>query len=102
MVDCIENYIISASGPAAGKVELVWLCKICAESREMWKKSGAWFFKGPPRGEREASPGPPPAGARQQERRYTVYRPAVRTARTEQGESGEQEESSEDEGELAR
>ena len=23
----------------------VWLCKICAEQREMWKKSGAWFFK---------------------------------------------------------
>ncbi|CAB3387712.1 Hypothetical predicted protein [Cloeon dipterum] len=22
-----------------------WLCKICAETREMWKKSGAWFFK---------------------------------------------------------
>ena len=23
----------------------VWLCKICAEQREIWKKSGAWFFK---------------------------------------------------------
>ena len=23
----------------------IWLCKICAEQREMWKKSGAWFFK---------------------------------------------------------
>ena len=23
----------------------VWLCKICGEQREMWKKSGAWFFK---------------------------------------------------------
>lgn len=21
-----------------------WLCKICAETREMWKKSGAWFY----------------------------------------------------------
>lgn len=27
----------------------VWLCKICSETREMWKKSGAWFFKGLPR-----------------------------------------------------
>lgn len=27
----------------------VWLCKICSETREMWKKTGAWFFKGIPR-----------------------------------------------------
>lgn len=26
-----------------------WLCKICAESIEIWKKSGAWFFKGLPK-----------------------------------------------------
>lgn len=25
--------------------EPLWLCKICAETREMWKKSGAWFLK---------------------------------------------------------
>ncbi|KAE8741629.1 hypothetical protein FOCC_FOCC012831 [Frankliniella occidentalis] len=25
--------------------EQIWLCKICSETREMWKKSGAWFFK---------------------------------------------------------
>ncbi|KAI1293691.1 Rabphilin-3A [Halotydeus destructor] len=24
--------------------ETVWLCKICSETREMWKKSGAWFL----------------------------------------------------------
>ena len=28
-----------------GHVETVWLCKICGEEREMWRKSGAWFFK---------------------------------------------------------
>ncbi|CAH0384462.1 unnamed protein product [Bemisia tabaci] len=27
----------------------VWLCKICAETREIWKKSGAWFYKGIPK-----------------------------------------------------
>lgn len=27
----------------------IWLCKICSETREMWKKSGAWFFKGLPK-----------------------------------------------------
>ncbi|KYQ60372.1 Double C2-like domain-containing protein beta [Trachymyrmex zeteki] len=26
-----------------------FLCRICAETREMWKKSGAWFFKGMPK-----------------------------------------------------
>lgn len=26
-----------------------FLCRICAESREMWKKSGAWFLKGMPK-----------------------------------------------------
>ncbi|KAK7595440.1 hypothetical protein V9T40_013265 [Parthenolecanium corni] len=29
--------------------ELIWLCKICAETREMWKKSGAWFYKSMPK-----------------------------------------------------
>ncbi|KAL0267358.1 UNVERIFIED_CONTAM: hypothetical protein PYX00_009650 [Menopon gallinae] len=29
--------------------ESLWLCKICSETREMWKKSGAWFFKGLPK-----------------------------------------------------
>ena len=28
-----------------GMKETVWLCKICGEEREMWRKSGAWFFK---------------------------------------------------------
>lgn len=27
---------------------VVVLCKICAESREIWKKSGAWFYKALP------------------------------------------------------
>jgi len=27
----------------------VWLCKICSEHRELWKRSGAWFYKGIPR-----------------------------------------------------
>ncbi|XP_044763277.1 rabphilin-3A isoform X2 [Coccinella septempunctata] len=26
-----------------------WLCMICAEVRELWKKSGAWFFKSIPK-----------------------------------------------------
>ncbi|XP_055327613.1 rabphilin-3A-like isoform X2 [Paramacrobiotus metropolitanus] len=27
----------------------IWLCKVCSEAREVWKKSGAWFFKGIPK-----------------------------------------------------
>ncbi|ELT93620.1 Rabphilin [Capitella teleta] len=27
----------------------LWLCKICSENRELWKRSGAWFFKGIPK-----------------------------------------------------
>lgn len=32
-----------------GNVQKQFLCRICAETREMWKKSGAWFFKGMPK-----------------------------------------------------
>ncbi|XP_060703809.1 rab effector Noc2-like isoform X1 [Hemiscyllium ocellatum] len=27
----------------------IWLCKICSEGREIWKRSGAWFYKGLPK-----------------------------------------------------
>ena len=27
----------------------LWMCKICSEKRELWKRSGAWFFKGIPK-----------------------------------------------------
>lgn len=30
------------------KSKEIWLCRICSETREMWKKTGAWFFKGLP------------------------------------------------------
>lgn len=32
-----------------GNVQRQFLCRICAETREMWKKSGAWFFKSMPK-----------------------------------------------------
>ena len=36
----------SSHGGGHGSDEgTIWLCKICGEQREMWKKSGAWFFK---------------------------------------------------------
>uniref|UniRef100_A0A803W0H8 Rab effector Noc2 n=1 Tax=Ficedula albicollis TaxID=59894 RepID=A0A803W0H8_FICAL len=27
----------------------LWLCKICSEQREVWKRSGAWFYRGLPK-----------------------------------------------------
>uniref|UniRef100_A0A8D0GPX7 Rab effector Noc2 n=1 Tax=Sphenodon punctatus TaxID=8508 RepID=A0A8D0GPX7_SPHPU len=27
----------------------LWLCKICSEKREVWKRSGAWFYRGLPK-----------------------------------------------------
>ncbi|XP_033027505.1 rab effector Noc2 [Lacerta agilis] len=27
----------------------IWFCKICSEQREVWKRSGAWFYKGLPK-----------------------------------------------------
>ncbi|XP_066603749.1 rabphilin-3A isoform X2 [Prorops nasuta] len=32
-----------------GRSQKQFLCRICSETREMWKKSGAWFFKGMPK-----------------------------------------------------
>ncbi|XP_056601446.1 double C2-like domain-containing protein beta [Triplophysa dalaica] len=32
-----------------GQKRSQWLCKICSEHREVWKRSGAWFYKGLPK-----------------------------------------------------
>lgn len=96
---------VECTTPACGSTpkEIAWLCKICAESREMWKKSGAWFFKGMPKQEKEEEMPPPNLGdGHKKERRFTVYKP-TRTEKDELTEV-EVEESSEDEatGELAK
>lgn len=59
------------NGDGANK-ETVWLCKICGEQREMWKKSGAWFFKGMPKFSRRPGHEGPNAG-----RRFSHYAPLV-------------------------
>uniref|UniRef100_A0A3P8YTR0 Rabphilin 3A-like (without C2 domains) n=2 Tax=Esox lucius TaxID=8010 RepID=A0A3P8YTR0_ESOLU len=35
-----------------------WLCKICSEHREVWKRSGAWFYKALPKYVRPGKEGP--------------------------------------------
>ncbi|XP_017211857.1 double C2-like domain-containing protein beta isoform X2 [Danio rerio] len=34
---------------AGGQKRTQWLCKICSEQREVWKRSGAWFYKALPK-----------------------------------------------------
>ncbi|KYN41143.1 Double C2-like domain-containing protein beta [Trachymyrmex septentrionalis] len=42
---CVQRIVQRSQGNAQKQ----FLCRICAETREMWKKSGAWFFKGMPK-----------------------------------------------------
>lgn len=47
--DCRKAVCSKCSVDAFGvQREQIWLCKICSETREMWKKSGAWFYRGMP------------------------------------------------------
>ncbi|UMM23802.1 hypothetical protein L5515_004337 [Caenorhabditis briggsae] len=42
---CQRNCGVETTDVQSGKTETVFLCKICSEARELWKKSGAWFYK---------------------------------------------------------
>ncbi|XP_063043738.1 rabphilin-3A-like [Engraulis encrasicolus] len=47
--DCKKSMCSKCGIQANSKPRAVWLCKICSEQREVWKRSGAWFFKGFPK-----------------------------------------------------
>ncbi|KAL2079561.1 hypothetical protein ACEWY4_025305 [Coilia grayii] len=47
--DCKKSMCSKCGIQANSKPHAVWLCKICSEQREVWKRSGAWFFKGFPK-----------------------------------------------------
>ncbi|XP_067862430.1 rabphilin-3A [Heptranchias perlo] len=47
--DCKKNVCTKCGIETPNRPETVWLCKICSEQREVWKRSGAWFFKGLPK-----------------------------------------------------
>uniref|UniRef100_A0A8C4YP30 Rabphilin 3A-like protein n=1 Tax=Gopherus evgoodei TaxID=1825980 RepID=A0A8C4YP30_9SAUR len=45
--DCKKNVCTKCGVEATNsRPHSIWLCKICSEQREVWKRSGAWFFKG--------------------------------------------------------
>ncbi|XP_051490281.1 rabphilin-3A [Apus apus] len=48
--DCKKNVCTKCGVETSNsRPQAVWLCKICSEQREVWKRSGAWFFKGLPK-----------------------------------------------------
>ncbi|XP_070689967.1 rabphilin-3A-like [Pempheris klunzingeri] len=47
--DCKKNMCSKCGIQCSSRPRAVWLCKICREQREVWKRSGAWFFKGFPK-----------------------------------------------------
>ncbi|KAB1255182.1 Rabphilin-3A, partial [Camelus dromedarius] len=48
--DCKKNICTKCGVETSNnRPRSVWLCKICIEQRELWKRSGAWFFKGFPK-----------------------------------------------------
>ncbi|NWU45763.1 RP3A protein, partial [Hylia prasina] len=48
--DCKKNVCTKCGGQTTNnRPQAIWLCKICSEQREVWKRSGAWFFKGLPK-----------------------------------------------------
>ncbi|XP_076010386.1 rabphilin-3A-like [Genypterus blacodes] len=47
--DCKKSMCTKCGVQCSSRPRSVWLCKICREQREVWKRSGAWFFKGFPK-----------------------------------------------------
>ncbi|KFV77338.1 Rabphilin-3A [Dryobates pubescens] len=48
--DCKKNVCTKCGVQTTNnRPHTIWLCKICSEQREVWKRSGAWFFKGLPK-----------------------------------------------------
>ncbi|XP_056362948.1 rab effector Noc2 isoform X2 [Oenanthe melanoleuca] len=48
--DCKKKVCTKCGIETAGAQKRpLWLCKICSEQREVWKRSGAWFYRGLPK-----------------------------------------------------
>lgn len=47
-LDCHKSVCNKCSIETVFNQQMISLCKICSENRELWKKSGAWFFRSLP------------------------------------------------------
>ncbi|KAG8451757.1 hypothetical protein GDO86_003812, partial [Hymenochirus boettgeri] len=47
--DCKKKVCTKCGIECGNQKRPLWLCKICSEQREVWKRSGAWFYKGLPK-----------------------------------------------------
>ncbi|CAF0886474.1 unnamed protein product [Adineta steineri] len=47
-IDCHKSVCNKCSIETVYNQQVISLCKICSENRELWKKSGAWFFRALP------------------------------------------------------
>ncbi|XP_048875979.1 rabphilin-3A isoform X2 [Brienomyrus brachyistius] len=47
--DCKKHVCTSCAVQKTSRPRPLWLCKICSEQKEVWKRTGAWFFKGLPK-----------------------------------------------------
>nr|XP_023664400.1 rabphilin-3A-like isoform X5 [Paramormyrops kingsleyae] len=47
--DCKKHVCTSCAVQKTSRPHPLWLCKICSEQKEVWKRTGAWFFKGLPK-----------------------------------------------------
>ncbi|XP_020601682.1 double C2-like domain-containing protein beta [Orbicella faveolata] len=49
--DICEKYVCQKCGldTLDSDGDVIWLCMLCSEHRELWKRTGAWFFKAIPK-----------------------------------------------------
>ncbi|XP_065117946.1 rabphilin-3A isoform X1 [Paramisgurnus dabryanus] len=80
--DCKKNMCTKCGVQTNTRPRSVWLCKICGEQREVWKRSGAWFFKGLPK---QFLPSPMPISKAKEPRpqQNPAVRPAVEPSQTQ-------------------
>ncbi|XP_061071823.1 rabphilin-3A-like [Conger conger] len=60
--ECKKNLCTKCGVQTNSRPRSAWLCKICSEQKEVWKRSGAWFFKGMPK---QVLPSPMPISKQQ-------------------------------------
>ncbi|XP_057687943.1 rabphilin-3A-like isoform X2 [Corythoichthys intestinalis] len=83
--DCKKNMCTKCGTQCGSRPRAVWLCKICREQREVWKRSGAWFFKGFPK---QFLPAPMPLSKPKDQRaQEEASKPEEATSQQEPGQS---------------